>query len=112
RPCAFADRLEMFLDALPERSDRLLDDSAALLLFLHRNSFALCIAPLGDVLVRRDPSAIDHGPIDDRDRSSGCRLNFRTGRLARGHVADQVASVCNRVVSETAVANSVLEQIF
>ena len=35
RPCAFADRLKVVLDALPENGDRLFDDGAALLLLLH-----------------------------------------------------------------------------
>ena len=42
RPCAFADRLKVVLDALPENGDRLFDDGAALLLLLHRHAFALC----------------------------------------------------------------------
>src|SRR6188508_2728145 len=93
RPCAFADRLKVVLDALPENGDRLFDDGAALLLLLHRHAFALRIAPLGDILVRSNPAAIGHGAIDDRYRPSIRRFYFGAGRLARRHGAHQVAPV-------------------
>src|SRR6185437_16970721 len=111
RPCAFADRLKVLLDALPENGDRLFDDGAALLLLLHRNPFALCVAPLSDVLVRRNPATIGHGTIDDRYRPPIRRLYFGAGCLACGHGAHQVAPVCDRIMREAAVADSVLEQI-
>ena len=90
---AFGHGFQVVFDAAAEGGDRLVDRSASLLLFLHRNTFAFCIAPLRDVFVSCHPAAIGHRPVDDGNRAAVFRLDFVACDGARRHGADQLAAV-------------------
>ena len=107
---AVGHRAQVILDALAEGGDRLLDDGAALLLFLHRGAFAFGVAPFGDVLMRRHPAAARHRAVDDHDHAPAGGFDFRGGGLALLHGGGQALPVFIRIAREAAVFDAEFEQ--
>lgn len=107
---AVAHALEFALDALAEVGDGALDDGAAALQLLHRGGRDRGDVLLGDVGVGRDPAAVAHRPVGDRDEAAFV-LPHVADRLALGDVGEQVRDVLVAVSGEGSDLGAMVDQI-
>ena len=99
----------MVLDALAEGEDRLLDRGAARVLLLQAEALALGRAARGDILVRGDPAAALHRPVDGGNHPSGVLRDLTARRLAVGKRRLELSAVGRNVAGEGAGRGAVPE---
>ena len=108
---AIAHGLEHGFHAVSKRRDRSLDCGPALLLRDQPVALLIQLAPLGDVLVRGNPSAPRHGSTRNGDKTPVGHFPHVLHALPAPHPAQRLGNVLLRVAGECVGAFALIQQL-